>query len=72
MANISPVPRRTRVWDQDRLINPDWDRWLQTIQVALNAAQSNGVFANNAAALAGGLVIGQVYQTVTGELRIVV
>lgn len=71
MANISPVPRRTTVTEKG-LINTDWDRWLQTIQVALNAAQSNGVFANNVAALAGGLVVGQVYQTVTGELRIVV
>ena len=71
MAQIPPVPRRTTVTEKG-LINTDWDRWLQTIQVALNAAQSNGVFANNAAALAGGLVIGQVYQTVTGELRIVV
>lgn len=30
------------------------------------------VFANNVAALAGGLVIGRLYQTVTGEVRIVV
>lgn len=30
------------------------------------------VFANNAAALAGGLVENDVYKTVTGELRIVV
>jgi len=30
------------------------------------------VFANNVAAGAGGLVIGQLYQTVTGEVRIVV
>jgi len=72
MAPIAPVPRRTVVTEQSRLVNPDWDRWLQTIQVALTAAQSAGVFANNAAALAGGLAIGQVYQTVTGELRIVV
>ena len=72
MAPIAPVPRRTVVTEKERLINPDWDRWLQTIQVALTAAQSAGVFPNNAAALAGGLAIGQVYQTVTGELRIVV
>lgn len=30
------------------------------------------VFTNNVAALAGGLVIGRFYQTVTGEVRIVV
>ena len=30
------------------------------------------VFANNVAALAGGLVIGRLYQTATGEVRIVV
>jgi len=30
------------------------------------------VFADNAAATGGGLVIGDVYQTATGELRIVV
>ena len=30
------------------------------------------VFANNVTALAGGLVIGQLYQTATGEVRIVV
>jgi len=72
MAGIAPVPRRTVVIEKERLINPDWDRWFQTIQEALNAVQSHGVFATNAAALAGGLVIGQVYQTVTGELRVVV
>ena len=30
------------------------------------------IFANNAAALAGGLIAGDVYKTSTGELRIVV
>ena len=30
------------------------------------------VFANNVTALAGGLVIGRLYKTVTGEVRIVV
>lgn len=30
------------------------------------------VFANNATAVAGGLVLGAVYRTATGELRIVV
>ena len=30
------------------------------------------VFANNVAALAGGLVIGRLYKTATGEVRIVV
>jgi hypothetical protein len=71
MARIDPVPRRT-VMVEKGLVSTDWDRWLQSVQTALNAAQSNGVFANNAAAVAGGLVIGQVYQTVTGELRVVV
>jgi len=30
------------------------------------------IYANNAAALAGGLIAGDVYKTATGELRIVV
>lgn len=30
------------------------------------------VYANNAAAIAGGLVVGDIYKTATGELRIVV
>jgi hypothetical protein len=35
-------------------------------------AKDLATYANNAAALAGGLVVGQIYKTVTGELRIVV
>ena len=35
-------------------------------------AKHLATYANNAAALAGGLVSGQIYKTVTGELRIVV
>jgi hypothetical protein len=35
-------------------------------------AKDLATYANNAAALAGGLVAGQIYRTVTGELRIVV
>jgi hypothetical protein len=35
-------------------------------------AKHLATYANNAAALAGGLVVGQIYKTATGELRIVV
>lgn len=57
---------------------------LETPSVAATLVWNNGVkwqkqnnisvptFANNAAALAGGLVANDVYKTATGELRIVV
>lgn len=35
-------------------------------------ATSQGVYANNAAAILGNLKVGQIYNTVSGEIRIVV
>jgi hypothetical protein len=42
--------------------------WRATTITLTNVA----VFADNAAALAGGLAVGEVYRTATGELRIVI
>lgn len=66
-----PVPRQSPVIAGGKL-SIDYDRWLQGLATALANGTTNGTYANNAAALAGGLVIGQVYQTATGEVRIVV
>ena len=38
----------------------------------LSSLTSKGVYATNAAAISGGLTIGQYYSTSTGEVRIVV
>ena len=45
---------------------------LKTLRLIVYLVVTLPVFANNVAALAGLLVIGQLYQTATGEVRIVV
>lgn len=42
------------------------------ILVEVFQQMQNNVYANNAAAIAGGLVAGDFYRTATGEIRIVV
>jgi hypothetical protein len=44
----------------------------QTTVQAISGQQIQGTYANNAAAVAGGLSVGAFYKTVTGEVRIVV
>jgi hypothetical protein len=44
---------------------------LNAMLLLVNAAKNN-VYADNTAALAGGLEVGDVYSTATGEVRIVV
>lgn len=67
-----PVPRKSTVLRAGGLLDLDYDRFLQGLANAVSLGTSAGTYANNAAALAAGLLIGQVYQTATGELRIVV
>jgi hypothetical protein len=45
---------------------------VQTTVAAIAGFSLAGTYADNAAALAGGLVAGQFYSTVTGEVRVVV
>jgi len=60
----------------DKLIGTDVTTNNETKNFTINSlftvVVTLPVFANNVAALAGGLVIGRLYQTVTGEVRIVV
>ncbi|MES2531680.1 MAG: hypothetical protein V4636_11640 [Pseudomonadota bacterium] len=70
--SVSQVPRRSSVLRKDGKVDGDWDHWFDTVRRTANAAEIQGTFANNVAALAGGLVAGQVYQTATGEVRVVV
>lgn len=73
MAKLPQIPRRSRVTGAQAMISDDWDRsFLQPLVRAVDTLTPGGTFANNVAALAGGLLVGQVYQTATGELRIVV
>jgi hypothetical protein len=48
-----------------------WTSWTGFVNKTLRNP-SRGVYANNAAAIAGGLRVGDVYNTATGELRVVV
>jgi hypothetical protein len=73
MAIVPPVPYRSVIVTQGGLVEQlVWVRWLTALLNAVNQAQIAGTFANNVDALAGGLVVGQVYQTATGEMRVVV
>lgn len=51
-----------------------WSSWFNKVAIVLQIAPFGElpVYADNTAALAGGLTVGKVYQTVTGELRVVV
>jgi hypothetical protein len=84
---LPPVPLRVAVLEslsggahtklvksvlEQAFIGRDWAVWLNDLARALNLATPAGTFANNAAAIAGGLPLGQTYQTATGELRVVV
>jgi hypothetical protein len=68
---IDQVPRRVVFIEQGKITH-DADIWLNSVRSTANAAEIQGTFANNAAALAGGLAVGQVYQTAAGEVRVVV
>lgn len=55
------------------MVSRDWDAsYFQPLTQQVKLGTSGGTYANNAAAVTAGLQVGQVYQTVTGELRIVV
>lgn len=53
-------------------VGRDWAVWLNALVAQINLSAPAGTFANNAAAVAGGLLVGQTYQTATGEIRVVV
>ena len=72
---LPDVPRRSDVLgdgDQRRRVSHDWDVWLAGLRRRIDLSTPAGTFANNAAAVAAGLAVGQTYQTATGELRVVV
>jgi len=85
---LPPVPLRVAVLEsvsggsnsklvksvlEQAFIGRDWAVFLNDLarQINLNTPPVTP-FANNAAAIAGGLPLGQTYQTATGELRVVV
>lgn len=72
MSKLPPVPRNAPMMAFG-LVSKDWDSsFLQPVVQVVDRLTPAGVFANNLAALAAGLLVGQVYQTATGEVRIVV
>jgi hypothetical protein len=72
MANLPPVPFQSKVLGKDGLVTRDWARYFIALTDAITALQVAGTFVDNVAALAGGLTVGQTYQTATGEVRVVV
>lgn len=73
MAKLPYVPRKSRVQGGDGLVSRDWDAsFFQPLADAIGRLTPAGTFANNAAAVTGGLLVGQFYQTATGEVRVVV
>lgn len=73
MSNQPYIPRETPVLREGGKISRAWDAsFFQPLIATVDTLTPGRTFANNAAALAGGLLIGQVYKTATGELRIVV
>lgn len=68
---LPPVPLRAIVVVAG-LISRDWAVWLNRLAQQTNLSTPAGTFANNAAAVAAGLAVGQAYQTATGEMRVVV
>ena len=73
MANLPYIPRKSRMAGKDGIVTHDWDAsFFQPVSDAVARSTIAGTFANNAAAIAGGLAVGQTYQTATGEVRVVV
>jgi hypothetical protein len=73
MANQPYIPRKSAMTGTDRLVTHDWDAsFFQPLVQAVDTLTPAGTFATNAAAVAGGLLVGQVYQTAAGEVRVVV
>jgi len=54
------------------IINSGEEKTLATLDDILNINLDSRVYANNAAAITGGLVVKDLYRTATGELRVVV
>ncbi len=71
MAQLPPVPLRVPVIEGG-YISRDMAVYLRTVAQQVNTLTPAGTYANNVDALAAGLLVGQVYQTATGELRVVV
>ena len=69
--SVDQVPRRV-VFIEQGTLSHDAQVWLDSVRRAVNAATLMGTYANNAAAITGGLVAGQQYQTAAGEVRVVV
>lgn len=87
MAKISTYPKDTNISLTDKLLGTDSDNSLLTknfeISDFITFLESENVFvnlencviptyANNAAAISGGLAVNSIYKTATGEVRIVV
>jgi hypothetical protein len=55
------------------LAGPAWQQWLTQLVAAVRNPTFNNlsVYANDAAAAAGGLVAGQLYRTSTGQVMVV-
>ena len=72
VAGAPTASKNARELFAQTVIAHDWDNFLVDVLQRLSVLTPAGTYANNAAALAGGLLVGQVYQTAAGEVRIVV
>jgi hypothetical protein len=67
---MQPAPIDTPLFQGDpkaRINTPAWIQWL----VQLVARPVYAVYVDNAAALAGGLMVGDQYRTATGQVMVV-
>lgn len=71
-TTIASLPVATSLTGAELMIVEQGGTTKQTTVEAVSGQQIQGTYANNAAAVAGGLSVGAFYKTATGEVRIVV
>lgn len=73
MPSARQVPRGTPVASgKPPIVTKGWDDFHVAVTRDIATLQPIGTYANNAAAVAAGVNVGQFYQTATGEVRVVV
>lgn len=60
MNRIGPAPIQVPIQGNASI---EWVRWFASVQVLINKTRELPVYANNAAAIAGGLSVGDFYRT---------
>lgn len=71
-TTIGSLPVATSLAGDELMIVEQGGTTKQTTVQAVSGQQIQGTYADNAAAILGGLSVGAFYKTATGEVRIVV